>query len=111
MNDKQDMFEVIKNTIVGMLNIEPEYHHEMAEFCLQELDKLKGELSNERNIAVNKAFENGENLSKAEHKEALQAQREACAKKFRANAEVMRIHPKLILNLVQMILSATIEDR
>jgi len=41
--------------------------------------------------------------------QACREQREVCSKKFRANAKVFEIHPKIIVNLMQMILSASRE--
>lgn len=33
-----DEINYVKNTIVGILNTDEQYHHEMAEFCLELLD-------------------------------------------------------------------------
>ena len=44
--------EAVKNTIVGMLNTDPEYHHEMAVFCLQGIDSLKADIEKRHNQSL-----------------------------------------------------------
>ena len=72
--DEANLLEAVKNTILNMLNTDPSYHKDMAEFCVQALDNYCQALVDENSVLRERLSEIREVWAGSECGEPVHAQ-------------------------------------